>query len=309
MKKITLLMGTFFLMFSIQAQSVLFEQTSANAAAFISGYSVVSSFGIFSADDFNLTGQTEISSVTVYGFQPDNNLDTYVTGFSLYIYADAAGVPSGNPSVPGSGILEIEGLPISSPALNIEHPSTLLYNFTVDIVTSEGAPLTLSAGTYWILAVPHLNIDAATIDPIGDDRLWYWFLSSQQQFSDARFIDPTNFFGGGWTSWTLITDFPTSSASEKALAFTILGNQLSIEETAFLNEVSLYPNPVKNQLHINVPNGLVIESASVYDLLGKRHTMKIGENNTLEMSQMPSGIYLLKLETTAGSLTKKFIKE
>ena len=308
MKQITLLIGIFFLLFSAQAQSVLFEQTSANAAAFVSGYSDFSSLGVFATDDFNLTAQTEISSVTVYGFQPDNDLDTYLTGFSLYIYTDAAGMPAGDPSTPGSGIMEIVSLPVSNPALSMEHPSTSLYNFTVDIAMAEGNPLTLAAGTYWLVAVPHSNIDASTLNLNGDDRLWYWFLSGQQNFSDARFIDPTNFFGGGWTSWTFIADFPTSSGSDKALAFTILGNQLSIEQEV-LDGVSLYPNPVKNQLHINMPNGLSIESASVYDLLGKRHTMKIGENNTLDMSHIPSGIYLLKLETSEGSLTKKIIKE
>lgn len=308
MKQITLLIGSFFLMLSVQAQSVLFEQTSVNAAAFVSGYSDFSSLGVFATDDFNLTAQTEISSVKVYGLQPDNDLDTYLTGFSLYIYSDVAGMPSGDPSVPGSGLMEIVGLPISSPALNLEHPGTSLYNFTVDIAMAKGTPLTLAAGTYWLLAVPHFNIDATTLNLNGDDRLWYWFFSNQQNFSDAQFIDPTNFFGGGWTSWTLITDFPSSSPSDKALAFTVYGNQLSIEKTALI-EVSLYPNPVENELHIRMPNGLTIASASVYDLLGKQHTMKIGENNTLEMSRMPSGIYLLKLETSEGPVTKKFIKE
>ena len=287
--------------FSVEADGFSITQpvTENIASSLYTGYFDPNQPGAFSADDFNLTEQSEISSVTVYGIQPDDDLQNYLTGFSLYIYSDVAGVPSGNPSVSGSGLLEIVNLSPSDQALTMSHPDTERYNFTVDIATAQGAPLTLPAGTYWIVAAPHSDVT-------NFDKLWYWSTSAQHNLSDSQYIDSNNVFGNGWTSWTSSSTvfFPWS----KAFAFTITGANLSIELTA-LNEVSLYPNPVKNQLHIEMPKGVSIESVSVFDMLGKGYGMKIGADNTLDVSQMSSGIYVLKVETSTGSLTKKFVKE
>lgn len=312
MKKIILIFTMAFLAYSSQAQVVLFEQTSVNAAGFTSGYANLgTSMGFYSSDDFQLTTQTDIHSVTVYGLQPDNDLETtYLTGFSLYIYADAGGVPSGDPSISGSALLEIVNLPLSSTALTVDHPGTSLYNFTVDILMAEGAPLSLSAGTYWIVAAPHLDIDPATVDPNGDNRTWFWFLSNQTNLSDAQFIDPSNFLGAGWNSWTPITSHPTSSPSSKALAFTIMGDtQAAVVDNNLLAQISLYPNPASDRLYIKMPTSVKLESACMVDLLGKRTQIKIGKNNTMDVSKMASGIYFLQVETPLGTATKKVIKK
>ena len=206
--------------FSVKAQqSVLFEQASAKSGGTPSDYSDFSKLGTFSTDDFNLAVQSEISSITVYGIQPDNDLENLISGFSLYIYADVDGVPSGNPSVPGSGVLEIVKLTSLSPALIIDHPNSTLYNFTVDIAKAQGAPLTLPAGTYWVVAFPHLDIDASTINKNGDPQIWYWFLSDSHNLSGPQYIDPSNFLEMNMTSWTPMA--PVFGASYKALAFTI----------------------------------------------------------------------------------------
>lgn len=206
--------------FSVNAQlNGLFEQPSANQAKIPSNYSDFSQLGTFSADDFNLAGQSEIKSITVYGFQPNNDLEDHITGFSLYIYSDMNGAPSGNPSISGKGMLEIQKLAPSSPALVIDHPGPSLYNFSVDITKAKGAPLTLEAGTYWLVAFPHFNIDAATINPNNEPRVWYWFLSNRHNLSDPMYIDPTNFHKAYLTSW-----MPTPMVfgpSTKALAFTV----------------------------------------------------------------------------------------
>lgn len=83
---------------------------------------------------------------------------------------------------------------------------------------------------------------------------------------------------------------------------------LGIEDNQ-LAEISLYPNPVHGQLNINLPSSVELESATMFDLLGKATNMNIGENNTLNTSNLATGVYILKLETTQGALTKKVIKQ
>ena len=83
---------------------------------------------------------------------------------------------------------------------------------------------------------------------------------------------------------------------------------LAIQNQA-LTQISLYPNPVQGQLNINLPSSVELESATMFDLLGKATNMNISENNTLNTSNLATGVYILKLETTQGTLTKKVIKQ
>lgn len=42
--------------------------------------------GVYSADDFQLTANTKIETITVYGFQNNMTLEILITGFDVYIY-------------------------------------------------------------------------------------------------------------------------------------------------------------------------------------------------------------------------------
>lgn len=75
-----------------------------------------------------------------------------------------------------------------------------------------------------------------------------------------------------------------------------------------LAEISLYPNPVVDVLNITLPSSVELQSATMHDLLGKQTQVSIGENNTINMSQMAAGVYILKLETNQGTMTQKVIK-
>lgn len=302
MKKITLSVGMFFLIFSTHAQVVLHDQASIGTDGFGSGYSNFSSIGIYSGDDFELTVQSDVYSITVHGYQPANNVETLITGFSLYVYNDASGVPGGNPSVPGTGVLEIIDLAPTDAAFTLSHPSSTLYDFTVDIALAKGAPLSLSPGTYWIVAVPHG--DAAITET---NKFWYYFYSGQAHYSDAQFIDPSNFYGAGFTSWTPITTFGDPNGN--ALSFTVMGQNLAIADTRQLDQISLYPNPTNDKLYINMPESMILKSAMMVDLLGRKTPLKIAGNNFLDLSKMASGIYILQLETRQGTFRKKVIKK
>ncbi|HET8837511.1 MAG TPA: T9SS type A sorting domain-containing protein [Flavobacteriaceae bacterium] len=83
---------------------------------------------------------------------------------------------------------------------------------------------------------------------------------------------------------------------------------LGVQQTEAMAQISLYPNPVQGQLNITLPSSVQLQSATMYDLLGKATSMNIGENNTLNTANLSSGVYILKLETNQGVMTKKVIK-
>lgn len=83
-----------------------------------------------------------------------------------------------------------------------------------------------------------------------------------------------------------------------------------IEVTAGVNDnavaiARLYPNPVKDQLHVEVAQG-ELTSVAVYDINGR---LCLSANaNIIDTNTLNSGIYFVKVTTDAGSANYKIIK-
>jgi len=89
---------------------------------------------------------------------------------------------------------------------------------------------------------------------------------------------------------------------------TIVGSStLSTNDHILESAFSVYPNPVQNTLFIeqNAVQGL--EKVRVYTTLGKQ--VLNSTNNTVDVSGLSSGLYIVQITTTSGSITKKFIKK
>ena len=83
---------------------------------------------------------------------------------------------------------------------------------------------------------------------------------------------------------------------------------LGIEAVTLKNAVILYPNPFNDKLNIKASNAN-IESVLLFDILGKQiDNVELQEDNSLDMSNLNSGIYLLKVTTDKGSIVKRIIK-
>ena len=79
------------------------------------------------------------------------------------------------------------------------------------------------------------------------------------------------------------------------------------------NNTKIFPNPVKNILNFESQNN--ISSVQIFDLFGKEIFNKIIEKETQNIQlaitdlQIPKGIFLVKLQSPAGSETQKIIIE
>lgn len=69
----------------------------------------------------------------------------------------------------------------------------------------------------------------------------------------------------------------------------------------------VYPNPTNNQLTID-NNNEVIESIVMYDLLGKKIAVSLLNNNVVDMATLPSGSYILQINTAKGSAQQRIMK-
>lgn len=83
---------------------------------------------------------------------------------------------------------------------------------------------------------------------------------------------------------------------------------LSADATA---NVLVFPNPSQGQFQIAVPADLTVNRATVTDALGRTvaaPALPSGATTALSL-QLPVGVYTLRLETTAGSLTRRLVIE
>ena len=82
----------------------------------------------------------------------------------------------------------------------------------------------------------------------------------------------------------------------------------SAVENVELQNLKLYPNPVKDELVIE--NGeLRIEKVEICDLTGKTIYQFENLKNKINVSALSQGIYIVRLKTDKGTVTEKFIKE
>lgn len=73
-----------------------------------------------------------------------------------------------------------------------------------------------------------------------------------------------------------------------------------------LKEISLYPNPTNSMFTVDVPNDSV-KTISVVDITGK--VVTTSNVTTVDVSNLMSGIYMVKVETISGKTgTKKLVK-
>lgn len=87
---------------------------------------------------------------------------------------------------------------------------------------------------------------------------------------------------------------------------------LGEEKVAFTNEeVKVYPNPVKDELHVSLPDDIKEAAYQLMELDGKLvkdGKLKAG-GNTLTVSEKLNGVFLLKLSSFGGEIVRKVVFE
>lgn len=88
---------------------------------------------------------------------------------------------------------------------------------------------------------------------------------------------------------------------------TTIQNTLGLQENDFINNISVYPNPVKDILNFKTEHN--ISKVEVYDIAGRILSSNSGSENKIDLSELKTGNYILKLYTEKGIINIKIIKE
>lgn len=73
------------------------------------------------------------------------------------------------------------------------------------------------------------------------------------------------------------------------------------------NSFSVYPNPVQSILHID--NAIELNKVEIYSITGKKVKSITNNLSEIDVNELESGIYFVKLFTNKGITTQKIIKE
>lgn len=292
MKKNYIIILLFLLSIStVIGQVTLIDQQSNLNDGIISSILADVSLGTYSGDDFTLTDTYSIDVVTVNGFgSAGSDISANFTGLDLFIYDDAAGVPDSDPTSLGTGLLELINIPPTSPAIVYDGTDD---SFTIDIsMANGGTDLVLDAGTYWLVVAARVPSNAVR---------WNWFASAPG--GNAVLFDEGNFGGLPWT------DLPSLGLTFDSLAMKIEGtlNPLSVDEFA-LNTLTIFPIPAKDMITIDVPGSVGDFKTEIYSILGQL-VAKSSNKKQINVSNLNSGVYLIRIYTDNGSITKRFTKE
>lgn len=114
------------------------------------------------------------------------------------------------------------------------------------------------------------------------------------------------------TSGTAITgtDFTVTSGFDSECSYS--SGTLPVDEHTFINaNFRVYPNPLTSENSIKLSFGLPLTGqVGIYSLTGKqvlKDYVKNQESKAINVASLTSGIYMLKVSTDSGSMTRKVV--
>jgi len=96
--------------------------------------------------------------------------------------------------------------------------------------------------------------------------------------------------------------------SEKQLISKNNSAVLGIDLDNLQNSISIYPNPVKENLTIQNNSLSIINKITIYNILGEIVLSLNNPDNTIALTKLNSGVYLVKIKTDQGVIHKTILK-
>jgi len=131
---------------------------------------------------------------------------------------------------------------------------------------------------------------------------WDWDFGDGESSTDQN---PTHTYNtnGSFTVSLTVSDGVNSNTETKN-AYIQVG-PAGVDAASWEKEISIYPNPANDQLNIN--SGFRIESVALFDINGQPKISKVecGGSFSMNLGNLPEGIYILKIVTEKGSMQRK----
>ncbi len=176
--------------------------------------------------------------------------------------------------------------------------STSLYEFQVDTLTNNVNIVKRADG------LPTSLFGAGWLDVENSDTLMYMFGGIESITSTGDTALTNNFYRYNITD-DLVQQYDIVNNTWGEL-------QSSINETEFDKNTNLqvYPNPATSEISFALPNNEIIESIKIYNLNGQivKYIIK-PDQTTIDVLDLNSGLYFIRIDTEANRYLSKMIKK
>jgi hypothetical protein len=132
-----------------------------------------------------------------------------------------------------------------------------------------------------------------------------WYASATNKNVTATALPMSTLLVDGMTYYA--TQTVNENESLERLPVTV-NLTLGVKENELVSLI-YWPNPVKNSLYVKTKQDLKINSLSFYNNLGQLVQEIKNPNETIDVSELQSGIFFIKILSDKGSDKGKFIKE
>jgi len=226
---------------------------------------------------------------------------------------------------------------IAEAKLALTDPMNYTQQNSITDPTYETAFIGIPPSLLIIDPAPTVAIASSESSPTGEDMVPITIIFSEDVTGfDATDINITNgtlsdFNGSGDTYTANLTPFTTpititvniaanvaidtgNNGNLAATPFSIeFDNVLSIEDQILTNGLDIYPNPSSNNINVSGAASLALERMEIFDITGKLiFSQKLNVSspiNTIDISTMPSGLYLMTVYSERASATKRLMKQ
>ena len=145
----------------------------------------------------------------------------------------------------------------------------------------------------------NINQSVQFIDSSQTATAWQWFFGDG---NTSTLKNPTNIYtsGGTYNVSLIVTTATCTKTVNKQI---VISGNIGLEEFN-LHQISVYPNPAKDELTIELPE--IIESANFELYNGLGQNLSIDKNlhegsNKIDVSNLKDGIYYLRINTDSGN--------
>ncbi len=206
---------------------------------------------------------------------------------------------NGNSSLKLAKIVRNEGQPWSGAYLNLSEPLNFASNggyITMKVWTEApiGTPMQIKLEQQSGSAFDFRKVNT-TISGGWETLSWDFSSLGASSFDRLVFMFDIDTVGDGSNTSTFYFDDVNQQTT------------LSTDNIIKLNSIVLFPNPVKELLHIN-SNSSEITKVEIFTLLGQK-VLERGNTDTVNLRSLSKGVYLIKVHSNNAFVTKKLIKE
>jgi len=173
------------------------------------------------------------------------------------------------------------------------------------------------AGTIFGLKLWFITFDVPTFSfegqPDDETRYWISIAIANNANSDFAYWETNSFDlnglpsaindnGSGWE----IYDSGTGQVFDGVYEFE--GECILSIEGNLLPKLVIHPNPTSDTINLVFPNSEEIIGMALYDISGKQMDVK-STTNTIDVSNLPNGLYILKINSEEGIASRKIVKK